>query len=130
MEQRIDSDNIKEKTINLQKQYLQNISNLYPNKSEAEVHNMAFPMGWFSCGSYDKKMNLLKKAIRENKLVSEYLETVYLLHPDLIKLHEHPQQYRQLTSEERLANIKSLYEKGLLTEEKYNQKMDEILSEL
>lgn len=36
----------------------------------------------------------------------------------------------QLSAEERLANIKSLYEKGLLTEEKYNQKMDEILSEL
>lgn len=36
----------------------------------------------------------------------------------------------QLTAEERLIKIKTLFEKGLLTEEKYNQKMDEILSEL
>lgn len=36
----------------------------------------------------------------------------------------------QPSAEERLEKIKSLFEKGLLTEEKYNQKMDEILSEL
>jgi len=36
----------------------------------------------------------------------------------------------QPSAEERLAKIKTLYEKGLLTEEKYNQKMDEILNEL
>lgn len=36
----------------------------------------------------------------------------------------------QSSAEERLAKIKALFEKGLLTEEKYNQKMDEILSEL
>lgn len=36
----------------------------------------------------------------------------------------------QISAEDRLAKIKELYEKGLLTEEKYNQKMDEILSEL
>lgn len=36
----------------------------------------------------------------------------------------------QISAEDRLAKIKELYEKGLLTEEKYNQKMDEILREL
>ena len=36
----------------------------------------------------------------------------------------------QISAEDRLAKIKELYEKGLLTDEKYNQKMDEILSEL
>lgn len=63
-----------EEFLDLQLVYLNQLKEKNPNIEESELVMKNFPFGWFSSNDYDRKMQVLKKALEEKKTLVEYDE--------------------------------------------------------
>ncbi len=78
----MEKNEIRERCVQLQDIYYEKLKKQHPEMDEIEVSIMAYPNGWFLSNNYEERANIVQKAIEENKLVADYEETFYLLHPE------------------------------------------------